>query len=115
MGVASWLGSGVVVDQVGRPLGRGKGQVGGLLRMGRGRRLSFFLESTWVCSAFSCVSYRSIWTNSGASASGCPVCCGATACLHPCAQDRKDKEKRKRMLGQSAIGSWKTEAEMVLR
>ena len=30
-------------------------------------------------------------------------------------QDRKDKEKSKRALGQSAIGSWKTEAEMVLR
>lgn len=30
-------------------------------------------------------------------------------------QDRKDKEKSKRQLGQSAIGSWKTEAEMVLR
>mmetsp|Transcript_13624 Transcript_13624/g.29194 ORF Transcript_13624/g.29194 Transcript_13624/m.29194 type:complete len:242 (+) Transcript_13624:132-857(+) len=31
------------------------------------------------------------------------------------AQDRKDKEKEKRMKGQSAIGSWKSEAEMVLR
>ncbi|GAX84918.1 hypothetical protein CEUSTIGMA_g12339.t1 [Chlamydomonas eustigma] len=31
------------------------------------------------------------------------------------AQDRKDKEKEKRSKGQSAIGSWKTEAEMVLR
>jgi hypothetical protein len=31
------------------------------------------------------------------------------------AQDRKDKEKKKRAAGQSAIGSWKTEAEMVLR
>lgn len=30
-------------------------------------------------------------------------------------QDRKDKEKSKRQLGQSAIGSWKTEAEMILR
>ncbi len=30
-------------------------------------------------------------------------------------QDRMDKEKSKRQLGQSAIGSWKTEAEMVLR
>ena len=30
-------------------------------------------------------------------------------------QERKDKEKSKRQLGQSAIGSWKTEAEMVLR
>ena len=30
-------------------------------------------------------------------------------------QDRKDKEKEKRGKGQSAIGSWKTEAEMVLR
>ncbi len=29
------------------------------------------------------------------------------------AQDRKDKEKEKRSKGQSAIGSWKTEAEMV--
>lgn len=27
-------------------------------------------------------------------------------------KDRKDKEKEKRMKGQSAIGSWKTEAEM---
>jgi hypothetical protein len=31
------------------------------------------------------------------------------------AQDRKEKEKKKRAAGQSAIGSWKTEAEMVLR
>jgi hypothetical protein len=30
-------------------------------------------------------------------------------------QDRKEKEKKKRSLGQSSIGSWKTEAEMVLR
>jgi len=30
-------------------------------------------------------------------------------------QDRRDKEKSKRQLGQSSIGSWKTEAEMVLR
>lgn len=30
-------------------------------------------------------------------------------------QDRKDREKDKRQKGQSAIGSWKTEAEMVLR
>ena len=30
-------------------------------------------------------------------------------------QDRKDKEKEKRGKGQSAIGSWKSEAEMVLR
>ena len=30
-------------------------------------------------------------------------------------QDRKDKEKKKRALGQSSIGSWKTEAEMALR
>jgi hypothetical protein len=30
-------------------------------------------------------------------------------------QERKDKEKSKRQLGQSAIGSWKSEAEMVLR
>ena len=30
-------------------------------------------------------------------------------------QERKDKEKNKRQLGQSAIGSWKSEAEMVLR
>lgn len=30
-------------------------------------------------------------------------------------QDRKDKEKSKRAMGQSSIGSWKTEAEMVLR
>lgn len=30
-------------------------------------------------------------------------------------QDRKDKEKLKRHKGQSAIGEWKTEAEMVLR
>eukprot|EP00955_Chlamydomonas_euryale_P092490 364709-Chlamydomonas_euryale.AAC.12 len=28
------------------------------------------------------------------------------------AQDRRDKEKDKRMKGQSAIGSWKSEAEM---
>ncbi|KAG1657958.1 hypothetical protein FOA52_004729 [Chlamydomonas sp. UWO 241] len=31
------------------------------------------------------------------------------------AQDRRDKEKDKRLKGQSAIGSWKSEAEMVLR
>jgi hypothetical protein len=30
-------------------------------------------------------------------------------------QDRRDKERSKRHMGQSAIGSWKTEAEMVLR
>eukprot|EP00191_Tetraselmis_sp_GSL018_P019664 CAMPEP_0177591758 /NCGR_PEP_ID=MMETSP0419_2-20121207/8177_1 /TAXON_ID=582737 /ORGANISM="Tetraselmis sp., Strain GSL018" /LENGTH=268 /DNA_ID=CAMNT_0019082539 /DNA_START=1173 /DNA_END=1976 /DNA_ORIENTATION=+ len=30
-------------------------------------------------------------------------------------QDRKEREKKKRQLGQSSIGSWKTEAEMVLR
>ena len=30
-------------------------------------------------------------------------------------QDRRDKEKDKREKGQSAIGSWKSEAEMVLR
>mmetsp|Transcript_17086 Transcript_17086/g.43824 ORF Transcript_17086/g.43824 Transcript_17086/m.43824 type:complete len:232 (+) Transcript_17086:447-1142(+) len=30
-------------------------------------------------------------------------------------QDRKDKEKSKRQMGQSSIGEWKTEAEMVLR
>ena len=30
-------------------------------------------------------------------------------------QERKDKEKQKRQLGQSAIGSWKTEAEMMMR
>ncbi|KAK9793707.1 hypothetical protein WJX73_003226 [Symbiochloris irregularis] len=30
-------------------------------------------------------------------------------------QDRKDKEKLKRGKGQSSVGSWKTEAEMVLR
>jgi hypothetical protein len=30
-------------------------------------------------------------------------------------QDRKNKEQKKRALGQSAIGSWKTEAEMALR
>lgn len=30
-------------------------------------------------------------------------------------QERKDKEKSKRQLGQSAIGSWKSEAEMALR
>lgn len=30
-------------------------------------------------------------------------------------QDRKLKEQKKRELGQSAIGSWKTEAEMLLR
>lgn len=29
--------------------------------------------------------------------------------------DRRDKEKEKRAKGQSAIGSWKTEAEMALR
>lgn len=29
-------------------------------------------------------------------------------------QDRRDKEKEKRIKGQSAIGSWKSEAEMVL-
>lgn len=28
---------------------------------------------------------------------------------------RRDKEKEKRAKGQSAIGNWKTEAEMVLR
>ncbi len=32
---------------------------------------------------------------------------------HTLRQDRKDKEKEKRAKGQSAIGSWKTEAEMV--
>ena len=30
-------------------------------------------------------------------------------------QERKDREKAKRERGQSAIGSWKSEAEMVLR
>ena len=30
-------------------------------------------------------------------------------------QARAEKEKKKRALGQSAIGTWKTEAEMVLR
>lgn len=30
-------------------------------------------------------------------------------------QDRRDKEKRKRELGQSSIGNWKTETEMVMR
>ena len=30
-------------------------------------------------------------------------------------QDRKDKEKSKRAMGQSAHASWKSEAEMVLR
>ena len=30
-------------------------------------------------------------------------------------QDRRDREKEKRAKGQSAIGSWKSEAEMVLR
>ncbi len=30
-------------------------------------------------------------------------------------QDRKDKEKSKRMMGQSSHASWKSEAEMVLR
>ena len=30
-------------------------------------------------------------------------------------QERKDKERAKRQLGQSAIGSWKSEAEMALR
>ena len=30
-------------------------------------------------------------------------------------QDRKDKEKDKRSRGQSSIGAWKSEAEMVLR
>ena len=30
-------------------------------------------------------------------------------------QDRKDKEKSKRVMGQSAHASWKSEAEMVLR
>ena len=29
--------------------------------------------------------------------------------------DRKEKEKSKRSLGQSSIGEWKSEAEMVLR
>lgn len=40
---------------------------------------------------------------------------GGAAALPRKAQDRKDKEKRKRELGQSAIGTWKTEAEMALR
>lgn len=30
-------------------------------------------------------------------------------------QDRKDKEKSKRVMGQSSHASWKSEAEMVLR
>ncbi len=30
-------------------------------------------------------------------------------------QDRKDKEKSKRTMGQSSHASWKSEAEMVLR
>ena len=30
-------------------------------------------------------------------------------------QDRKDKEKSKRAMGQSSHASWKSEAEMVLR
>ncbi len=40
---------------------------------------------------------------------------GGAALLPRKAQDRRDKEKDKRMKGQSAIGSWKSEAEMVLR
>ena len=37
------------------------------------------------------------------------------AALPRARQERKDREKLKRQKGQSAIGSWKTEAEMVLR
>ena len=33
----------------------------------------------------------------------------------PCRQDRKDKEKEKRMRGQSTHAAWKSEAEMALR
>lgn len=44
-----------------------------------------------------------------------PVALAGGALLPRKKQDRKDKEKAKRQLGQSSIGSWKTEAEMVLR
>lgn len=40
---------------------------------------------------------------------------GGGALLPRNQQDRRDKEKRKREMGQSAIGTWKSEAEMVLR
>jgi hypothetical protein len=40
---------------------------------------------------------------------------GGSAQMPRKGQDRRDKEKEKRAKGQSAIGSWKSEAEMVLR
>lgn len=44
-----------------------------------------------------------------------PSVIAAGAALPRKRQDRKDKEKSKRQMGQSSIGTWKTEAEMVLR
>lgn len=40
---------------------------------------------------------------------------GGTAALPRKNSDRRDREKDKRSRGQSSIGNWKTEAEMVLR
>lgn len=40
---------------------------------------------------------------------------GGGAALPRQQQDRKDREKDKRMRGQSTHASWKSEAEMVLR
>ncbi len=40
---------------------------------------------------------------------------GGGASLPRKQQERRDKEKRKRMSGQSAIATWKTEGEMQLR
>ncbi|GMH35903.1 hypothetical protein BSKO_03771 [Bryopsis sp. KO-2023] len=40
---------------------------------------------------------------------------GGSAALPRKNTDRRDREKQKRTKGQSSIGSWKTEAEMVLR
>ena len=40
---------------------------------------------------------------------------GGGAALPRQQQDRKDREKNKRMKGQSPHASWKSEAEMVLR
>lgn len=45
-----------------------------------------------------------------------PGCRGVGgAALPRSRQDRKDKEKEKRMRGQSSVSHWKSEAEMVLR
>ena len=53
------------------------------------------------------------WTQS-ANAARCHGCNAPGRC-NTCRQDRKDKEKDKRLRGQSTHAAWKSEAEMVLR